>query len=92
MAHQDNDQDSLLENPSNGMNPMAEMEEDESLDQDYNPPTDEGDGEGDGDDDVDESASLKQPPKDTDAASETDQQRYNEALADALEIRPTIQT
>lgn len=42
MAHDYNDQGSLLQNPTNGNNPMADTQDDEELDQDYSPPLNEG--------------------------------------------------
>lgn len=87
MAQDYNDQGSLLQNPTNGSNPMADMQDDEELDQDYNPPVNEGE---DQEDDEEEPAARSESATTNTLSDEKNQKRYNEALANALEISPTI--
>lgn len=87
MAYDNSDQNDLIQNPTNGDNPLADMRDDEELDQDYNPPfTDADDDDGES---GETSEALKTHPQTDAGANDNQQQTYNEALADALEISPT---
>ncbi len=87
MAHEYNDQGSLQQNPTNGGNPMTDMQDDEELDQDYNPPMSEGE---DHEDDEEEPAARSESESANTISDEKNMKRYNKALANALEISPTV--
>lgn len=88
MTDDHGDQNAFLQDPKDEENPMTKIQEDEALNQDYDTPFNEDEGEGDADDEEEEVKALKEHPQ-TDT-NQDPQQQYNEALADALEIRPTM--
>lgn len=86
MVYDNTDDNKLLQNPTNNTSPMAIMKDDEELPQDLSTPFSQGDDDDDEKPDSDTESMKTHPQSDTNVDS---QQVYNEALADALEIRPT---